>query len=315
MINFTTPIQIHPTPSIDHNSIILMLGSCFADNMGKYLQNLRYNVIVNPNGTTYNPMSIARILERLISGIPYDKNDLFHTDNRWISFMHHGSFSSDNEDEVINNINEKYLAAADQLRNATHIILTFGSSYVYERNGKIVNNCHKLPSREFTERQLTVDEIVDKYSVFLPLLRSVNSKAEIIFTVSPVRYLGRGAHAGQINKATLLLAVDEICRLSGNGNISYFPAYEIMMDELRDYRFYSSDMVHPSELAVGYICELFMENLITDNSLSMAKEIEKINKSLAHRPINPDSESHKNFMLNLNKRISELKNKYPNIKF
>lgn len=292
-----------------------MLGSCFADNIGKYLKAWRFNIVVNPNGTTYNPISIANILEQIMSDKPYNEEDLIFTDNRWVSFMHHSIFSAGSKEELIDKITENHIAAATQLRNATHIILTFGSSYVYEHDGKIINNCHKLPAREFTERQMSIEEIVEKYSFFIPQLRKLNANAEIILTVSPVKYLGRGAHAGQINKATLLLAAENIFQLFKNERITYFPSYEIMTDELRDYRFYKTDMTHPSDLAIEYICERFKETYLTLDARSTIDEIEKVNKALSHRPLNPDSETYKRFVENTNNNIARLKAKYPCIKF
>ena len=306
-MQFTTPVNIKPNKSINHNSRIVMLGSCFAENIGKKLIECGFNVVMNPMGILYNPISIHKALERIIEGREFTTDELFYHNGLWASFMHHGSFSHSDKSEALKIMNERLLEAHHQLKNATHLIITFGSSEVYEHNGQVVANCHKLPARHFTHRLLSTNEITTPYYSLFPAPYSLLP----IFTISPVRYLGEGAHHGQINKATLLLATDQICRETG---ADYFPSYEIMMDELRDYRYYATDMIHPSDMAIDYIFERFTETYLTDEAIRTAEEIKKIKKSLSHRPLHPDSEEYQKFKKKLSQQIDMITEKYPNIK-
>ncbi len=307
-MNFTTPVNIKPNKTIDHNSRIVMLGSCFAENIGKKLIDCGFNVVMNPMGILYNPISIFSTLSRIIEGREFTENELFQHNGLWASFMHHGSFSHSDKSEVLRLMNEKLHEGHKQLKNATHLIITFGSAEVYEHNGLVVSNCHKLPSREFTHRLLSIDEIITS-SISLS---SLNPQLSTIFTISPVRYLGNGAHHGQINKATLLLATEQLCQTTG---AKYFPSYEIMMDELRDYRYYAADMIHPSEIAVEYIFERFTATYLTEEAIRTAEEVLKIKKSLSHRPLHPDSDEYIKFKKKLSQQIDAIVKKYPDIKF
>lgn len=306
-MKFTTPINIKPNRMIDHNSRIVMLGSCFAENIGKRLTDCGFDAVINPMGILYNPKSIATALDRLTSGTEFTEEELFHHNGLWASFMHHGSFSHTDKDEALRMMNEQLREGHEQLKNATHLIITFGSAEVYEQNGMVVSNCHKLPAREFTHRLLSIDEIKNLYTNKTQNIASLQT----IFTISPVRYMGEGAHHGQLNKATLLLATDQICKTTG---AEYFPSYEIMMDELRDYRFYATDMIHPSEVAVDYIFKRFTDTYLTDEAIRTAEEVQKIKKSLSHRPLHPDSEEYEKFKQKLSQQIEGIIKKYPNIK-
>ena len=312
---FTTPVNIKSNKSIDHNSRIVMLGSCFAENIGKKLIECGFNVVMNPMGILYNPISIHSALERIIEGREFTEDELFYHNGLWASFIHHGSFSHSDKNEALRMMNKRLLEAHEQLKNATHLIITFGSAEVYEKDGYVVSNCHKLPARQFTHRLLSINEITDIYCP--PVLggRAVggggqHSSLLTIFTISPVRYLGEGAHHGQINKSTLLLATEQICKETG---ADYFPSYEIMMDELRDYRYYATDMIHPSEVAIDYIFERFTETYLTNEAIRTAEEIKKIKKSLSHRPLHPDSEEYQHFKKKLSQQIAAIAQKYPNI--
>ena len=327
-MKFTTPVNITLKKTIDHNSRIVMLGSCFAENIGKKLIDCGFNVVMNPMGILYNPISIHSALKRIIDGREFTEDELFYHNGLWASFMHHGSFSHADKTETLKMINERLHEGHEQLKNATHLIITFGSAEVYEKDGNVVSNCHKLPSRHFTHRLLSIDEITNAYleqsdenlaTQYCPPV--LGGRAEggggqhssllTIFTVSPVRYLGEGAHHGQINKATLLLATDKICQKTG---ANYFPSYEIMMDELRDYRYYAADMIHPSEIAIEYIFERFAETYLTDEAIRTAEEVQKIKKSLAHRPLHPESEEYEKFKKKLSQQIEAITKKYPTIK-
>lgn len=309
-MKFTTPVNIKPNKTIDHNSRIVMLGSCFAENIGKKLIDCGFNVVMNPMGILYNPISIFSALERIVEGRKFTEDEVFCHNGLWTSFMHHGSFSHADKNEALKMMNERLKEGHEQLKDATHLIITFGSAEVYEHDGKVVSNCHKLPAREFTHRLLSINEINNLYKSFVIETQNIAS-LQTIFTVSPVRYLGDGAHHGQINKATLLLATNDICKKTG---ADYFPSYEIMMDELRDYRYYAEDMIHPSDVAINYIFEQFTKTYLTDEAIRTADEIQKIKKSLAHRPLHPDSEEYQNFKKKLSQQIAAIVEKYPNMK-
>lgn len=335
-MQFTTPVNIKSNKTIDHNSRIVMLGSCFAENIGKKLIECGFNVVMNPMGILYNPISIHNALTRIIENREFTEDELFYHNGLWASFMHHGSFSHSDKNEALKMMNERLHEGHEQLKNATHLIITFGSAEVYEHNNNVVSNCHKLPSRQFTHRLLSINEIIDIYKTrdtrheirdtryetrdttqyCPPVLEEQaigggGQKLSTIFTISPVRYLGEGAHHGQINKSTLLLATDQICREIG---ADYFPSYEIMMDELRDYRYYATDMIHPSDVAIDYIFERFTDTYLTNEAIRIAEEIKKIKKSLAHRPLHPDSEEYQNFKKKLSQQIAAIAQKYPNVK-
>lgn len=279
---FTTPVKIEADPTLSYQSRILMLGSCFVQNMGEQMLAAKMNVCVNPFGITYNPLSIANILGRLLENRFYTEQELAEYDGKWFSWGHHGVFSSADKSEALSRINTAYAAGVDMLAGATHLVVTFGSSYVYKYGGRVVNNCHKLPGKCFEERQLTVAEIVAAWQTLLTAIYAANSSLQIIFTVSPVRYLGRGAHASQLNKSTLLMAIDQLQREYPQAG--YFPSYEILLDELRDYRYYADDMIHPSSLAVRYIWQRFCDCYLTAEGQKTMDEVEHVVKALNHRP-------------------------------
>lgn len=234
-------------PILHSESALLMLGSCFTTEIGAKLQATGFKACVNPTGNVFNPLSAARTIDNLESGLRYTTNDLIEVQGLWRSLDHHTRLAAPTPNEALEKINESMRIGAEALRQATHIIITFGTAYVFERQGQVVCNCHKLPAREFIRRRLTIDEIVDTWQ---PIIDRYPSK-QFIFTVSPIRHVADGLHGNQLSKATLLLAID---KLKG---AAYFPAYEVLIDELRDYRFYASDLVHPAEAAVDRIYSLF----------------------------------------------------------
>lgn len=245
-----TIVDIAPSPwKIGFEDNILMLGSCFADSMGERMMQRGLNVTCNPFGTLYNPLSIANAinLQSSISNLP-----LVYHEGLWHSMAHHGSFSRADKTEAEQAVADSIATIQHALEEATVIIVTFGTAWVYEMNGQIVGNCHKLPESTFTRRRLSVEEIV---AAWKPLLERYADK-KWLFTVSPIRHIKDGLHENQLSKATLLQAIEELTP-------SYFPSYEIMLDELRDYRFYADDLVHPSSLAIQYIWERFVQTFCT----------------------------------------------------
>ena len=230
--------------------------------------------------------------------------------------MHHGDFSSADKEKVLETINTRLQEAHAVFSQLDYLLLTFGTAWVYEskETGRVVSNCHKQPETKFTRRKLSVDEIVLDYKELLSDVLLRNPKLKILFTVSPIRHVRDGLHANNLSKATLLLAVEQLQMLFP-GHVFYFPAYELLLDELRDYRFYAEDMVHPSKLAVDYVWERFVHSCISADALQIMEESENIRKSLAHRPFHPESDEYKRFLGQIVLKIERLNGKYPYLDF
>ena len=280
-----------PDFQIGYTTSILMLGSCFVENMGARLEYFKFQADINPCGIVYNPLSVADTLEILLSGKRFEEKDLILRDGKWMSFSHHGRFSAVSREQCLQNINARLAGAVRQLTKLDVLIITWGTAWVYRyrQTGQVVANCHKFPAAEFEHSRLEVEDIVSVYTGLLKRLWTKGPQLKIIFTVSPVRHWKDGAQGNQLSKAVLLLAIDRLVKLSPQ--VSYFPSYEIVMDELRDYRFYASDMLHVSEQGVDYIWEKFRDNYIAKETLDRMKRIDKLNKILLHRPHDPESEA------------------------
>lgn len=263
---------------ISYKDRITMLGSCFSDNVGQLLSNYGFDVCVNPFGTLYNPVSILNGIERLICKTPFTEEDCIRIgagDERFCSFSHHTSFARATKEEFIENANRKLQEAAEYFAESTKVIITLGTSWCFRNiaSGNIVSNCLKRPAAEFVRERLSVTETVSCLQRMIDLCAAAVSEdfkaKEFIFTVSPIRHFKDGAHGNQISKAGLLLGIEEILK---NDNTDYFPSYEIMMDQLRDYRFYAEDMCHPTAQAVGYIGERFLEWSLSEKDAILLKE-------------------------------------------
>jgi hypothetical protein len=293
---------------------ILLIGSCFADNMGDRMSEYGFNVAVNPFGVLYNPLSVSSACRRMLNPEPFTEKDLFFHNGMYHSFAHHGRFSDISADKCLAGINEALHRAATHLQNSSRLIVTFGTAYVYlhKNSASAVSNCHKLPESDFVRERLTIDRITDEWSALLDELRHVNPSLKIIFTVSPVRHRKDGAHLNQISKSVLLLAEQALAERYPE-QILYFPAYELMMDELRDYRFYAEDMIHPSSTAINYLWERFCDTYMDRETLSCMKEMEAINKNLNHKPLMPDKEARKQFLMQTLLKIRQLRDKNPYI--
>ncbi len=265
---------------LTHDDGVVLIGSCFADNVGTKLQEANFRCCVNPFGTLYNPMSIAEAIRRPHSSL------LFQSDGIWHSWMHHSRFSAPSAEQLVDNINSAIVEAHDMLKTARLLIVTFGSAYVYRLadTGQIVANCHKQDERMFRRSRISVSDIVDEWLPLIDELQAINPQLKVMFTVSPIRHKRDGLHANQLSKAVLLLAVDELCERRPDVCL-YFPAYEIMMDELRDYRFYADDMVHPSPLAAEYIWQRFSETYFDRRTQEEAEKWRKVAKREKHRTI------------------------------
>lgn len=318
-MRLTTPVDI-PTGelAVTHKSRLMLIGSCFASNIGKRLIENKFQLQLNPFGILYNPHSIAVALERILNKRLFDESspEFFYHQERWHSIMHHSDFSGKELSDTLDRINCSLCEAHDCLSAADCLIITYGTAYVYRRksDNSIVGNCHKLPSSEFTRDILSVAEIVEKTMPILQRIAAIRPNVKIIFTVSPIRHLRDGAHDNQRSKATLILAIEEIRRLFPVST-TYFPAYEIMLDELRDYRFYAEDMVHPSSVAIDYIWERFGDYCFDSKTIALNKEIEEIMRALAHRPFDEQSDSYRRFIGNTLQKIEAIKTREPYIDF
>jgi len=274
----------------------VMMGSCFVENIGAKLKSYKYQVDVNPFGVIYNPVSVCSSLRLLMEEKELVEDDLNFHNNLWFSFYHHSKFSNTNLSQCLSDINSGIKESSKKLKEADSLFITFGTSWVYEllSSGTIVSNCHKLPAKDFNRYRLNVDEIVAIYKDLLVELLIFNPKIKIVFTVSPIRHWKDGANGNQLSKATLLLAIDQLTELFDQ--VSYFPSYEIVMDELRDYRFYSEDMLHMSDVAVKYIWQRFSETYLAEASIQTQKQVEKFILAANHRPFNVNSDSHQTFI-------------------
>jgi hypothetical protein len=300
-----TPVVLpKQAPRIVPSTRFLLVGSCFATHIGGQLQRSGLQVEVNPFGVVYNPESIALALEAMLDERLPDACFFEGRDNLWHSWLHASEFSAPDEATCRKRVGERFTEACGKLRQADVICFTFGTNRVYEHAGRVVGNCHKEPASQFVERSLTIQEIVGRWRTLLDRIRTVNPTAEIIFTVSPYRYAKYGMVENQRAKATLLLAIEELTREMER--VHYFPAYEILLDELRDYRFYASDMLHPSEVAVNYIWQRFTSWAFTPEALKFAQEWERTERDLAHRPLNPESDAHKAFLEKVMARRAQL---------
>lgn len=301
--------EVHITPSsrpLRHHDRILMLGSCFAENIAVKLQNGGFRCTSNPFGVLYNPMSISACLNRLLSNEPFTEADLTEYGGLYHSMLHHGSFSAAAPRECLQRLNDALQIGHRALQEADVIIITWGTAWIYEMEGRIVANCHKMPASCFTRRRLTGEEIAEHYRQLLALPQMQGK--QIILTVSPIRHIKDGLHENQLSKATLLLAADQLTREAG---CTYFPSYEIQLDELRDYRFYADDMLHPSAVAVDYIWEQFARTQLSEEARQAAAECEAYMRARAHRPLHPDDPACLRFAESLEQKRQALLRKYP----
>jgi hypothetical protein len=300
---------------ISYKDKIMALGSCFVENIGQKLTDLKYKVQVNPFGIQYNPISIANSLNRLMAGNILESSELFNHEGLWHSFMHHSDYSNIDKEICLEQINREFEKARVHLQNAESLMITLGTAWVYEYslNKMIVNNCHKLPASNFKRHRLEVDEIVCQLSNTFMELTKFNPNLRILITVSPIRHLKDGFHENQISKSSLLLAVEKLREIFKH--VQYFPSYEIMMDDLRDYRFYKSDMVHPNEMAIDYIWEKFVISSLCEKEKEIRDAILKISQAYHHRIFNTETDLAQKFINNQLNYIILLKTKYDFLDF
>jgi lysophospholipase L1-like esterase len=294
---YRTVVSIDPPAfSIGYGDSIVNIGSCFSEHIGKYMADHKFTIDINPYGQQYNPLSIAQGLARLLEPVPHTASDLVLHQGLYHSMAHHSSFSSDTVEGTLHPINERLSQASSALKQASVLMLTYGTAHVFRHraSGQIVSNCHKLPSSTFDMEMVMADEIVAATSQVLQDIRAINPHIRVILTVSPVRYFAFGHAINTVSKAQLFTAIYQLQRTMNN--VYYFPAYELVIDDLRDYRYYADDMLHPSPLAIQYVWERFAETLLhTDTHLIMA-EIASILSAIQHRPRHAVGEAHQRFI-------------------
>ncbi|MFM2369878.1 MAG: hypothetical protein RL619_2191 [Bacteroidota bacterium] len=318
-MQFRTQIPISKSNhALDYNSKIMSLGSCFAVNMAEKLDYFKFQNSCNPFGILFHPLAIEKIIDFSVSGRQFKENDIFFHNELWHCFDVHSDLSNSNKEDLLESLNAIIKATKQQLQEASHIIITYGTAWIYRNieSDTIVANCHKVPQKQFNKELLSVDEIQESIVRTIKFIHSLNPNCNIIFTISPVRHLKDGFVENQWSKAHLISAIHSVlntehCKL----NTEYFPSYEIMMDELRDYRFYAEDMLHPNQVAIDYIWKRFKESTISEIAFSTMDEVESIQKSLSHKPFNPDSKSHQQFLLKLQNKIEILQKQFYQIQF
>lgn len=315
-MNLQTQIPLSPKePQIDYDSNVLLLGSCFTENIGGKLDYFKFQNVQNPFGIIFNPVSIENLVFRALHEEDFSENDVFQHNGLWHSFEVHSLFSAVEKDDLLSQLNAQLKVFKKQLIESSHIILTLGSAWVYHHitSDSIVANCHKVPQKAFNKELLSAEIISKSLGHIVEEVSNLNPEITFIFTVSPVRHIKDGFEENTLSKSHLLSAVHHVKTLTEN--IHYFPSYELMMDELRDYRFYKNDMLHPNETAIQYIWERFKHVWISSKTEDTQKEVEYIMKGLSHKSFNPKSEEHKTFKKQLQTKMEKLQSQFPFMDF
>lgn len=316
-MQFTTPITIpqsnHP---IDYNSKILALGSCFAENIGEKFEYYKFQNTVNPFGILFHPWAIHKIIQRAVAQDFFVEKDLFFANELWHCFEVHSVCSLNHKENLLEQLNQKLVVLRTEIQSVSHLIITYGTAWVYRKKNtqKIVANCHKVPQLQFEKELLTAAEIQQAIEQTLAIIESVNPKINVILTVSPVRHLKDGFIENQLSKSNLIIALHQVLKHDQSA-VNYFPAYEIMIDELRDYRFYAQDMVHPNATAIDYIWERFSQTYIPQAAQQIMKEVAAIQKALQHKSFYFEGEKHQQFLAQLQHKMLLLQRQFPQLSF
>ena len=312
-MDFSTKVPIiQATHPITQQHKLLLIGSCFTENIGFLLQYYKFNTVINPFGIVFNPISIIKSLEQIIDKKVYATNDVFEHNGIFSSWQHHSSFNDTQAERLITRINQSIENAHQFLKKANSLVLTFGSAYTYHLKPgyETVSNCHKVLANKFIKKLYDPSEVFDAFQPLYYKLKFFNPNLQLIFTVSPVRHLKDGIHENNLSKASLLLAIEKM--VGTYADASYFPAYEIVMDELRDYRFFKEDMAHPNEQAVKYVWEKFAETYFTTPTRELCKEIDGVKKMLQHRPMFPETDAFTAFIEKATHQLKAVIEKLPN---
>jgi hypothetical protein len=317
-----TPFRTALTPStvpsfqITHPKQLLLIGSCFTEHIGQKFSERKFNIRTNPFGIVYNPISMVQCLDRISLGNqPFTPDELFENAGLWHSWDHHGRFSKPDKNEALEGINSAYQAAVDHLKKTDFLLLTFGTADVFtlRETGQVVANNHKMPGPLFAPRQLSVLEMVDYTMGVLQKIRFLNADIQVVLTVSPVRHLRNGLIENQRSKARLVLACEEICARFDHAH--YFPAYELLLDDLRDYRFYAADMIHPSDVAVDYVWQFFSDTFFGEKTRQLNERIDNIRAAALHRPFYPDTPQYQAFAKTQMELIEKIRHEMPEMDF
>ena len=318
-MQFRTQIPIPKSKyTIDYSSKIVSIGSCFAVNMAAKLDYFKFQNSCNPFGILFHPLATEKLIDFAVSRKQFTESDIFFHNERWHCFDAHSDLSNPNKDDLIASLNASIINTKKELEQASHLIITYGTAWVYRdrENNQVVANCHKVPQKEFEKELLSTDTIQQSIVNTIKLVKSVNPSCTIIFTISPVRHIKDGFIENTLSKSNLFSALHSILKMEYyRVSTTYFPSYEIVMDELRDYRFYDDDMLHPNAVAINYIWERFQQTTISESAFMTMDEIVNIQKSLSHKPFNPNSESHLKFVATLHEKISKLQSQYSFMKF
>lgn len=310
-MKFKIDFDIEPLhPKINHADALFFIGSCFAENIAAKLYGNKFNIHLNPNGIIFNPISIFKMIDMLCDDKRAEEGDCIQSDEMWYSFQHHSIVRATTKEELMLSLGQIHLDAKAALMQAKHLVITMGSAWVYEHiiTKKIVANCHKVPQNQFTKRLLSTEEIISAFEQMFKKLKVFNPEIHIVLTVSPVKYLRDGVVENNLSKSTLLLAANT---LKEKYHLNYFPAFEIVNDELRDYRFYDSDLAHPSAIAIDYVWDRFVESCMSSESILLMKQLDEIIKAYKHRPFNEETLPHKNFKKRYLQKAKQLNIDYP----
>ena len=301
-------------PSISYQSNVLLTGSCFAEHIAAKLKYHKFRIVSNPFGILFHPRAIENLFDRSLDKRFYTEEEVFPVNDRWHCSDAHSDMSGNAAGATVDKLNVALKTTNQQIYKSTHIIITLGTAWVYrlKKTGQTVANCHKVPQKEFSKELLSLQEIIGSLENIITKVQEVNKDAVLVFTVSPVRHLRDGFVENTHSKSHLISAVHQI---TDDKKICYFPSYEIMMDELRDYRYYDRDMVHPNEIAVDYIWDRFKKVWIDEEADVVMDKVEQIQKALLHKPFNPNSEQHQQFIKGVDEKIKELQTTYPFMKF
>lgn len=299
--------------ALSHSDRMVVIGSCFAENIGKRLKESGFKASVNPFGVVFNPVSVYQSLRRLMEGRRFEQNELFEHQGLFHSFSHHSSFSGENAQTTLNQMNQAFDAASDHLKKTNRLMITFGTAWLYTlvSNNQVVANCHKVPASDFNRSRLSVEEIATDFKHLFSMLFQQNPALKILLTVSPIRHLKDGIHENTLSKSILHLAVEQLC--SFDSRIVYFPSYELMMDDLRDYRFYADDYMHPTDMAQQYIWEHFCSSCMDHTTIEKVKQIRQIHRAMAHRPFKSETEEYRRFIIRNIAEIDALKATFPDL--
>ncbi|WP_339893888.1 GSCFA domain-containing protein [uncultured Algibacter sp.] len=307
------PLVKQSKNQIDYNYNVLLFGSCFSENIGKKLDYFKFQNLQNPFGILFHPKAIETLISNAIKNKAYSEEDVFLNNGQWHCFDAHSKLSNTSKEDLIFYLNSEIKLTSEAIQNSTHIIITLGTAWVYRdiKTDSIVANCHKVPQKQFSKELLSVQEITNSLKNILSLIKSINNDASVVFTVSPIRHTKDGFVENTQSKAHLITAIHQVI----NNKSFYFPSFEIMMDELRDYRFYNEDMIHPNQVAINYIWDKFKTVWVSDESLKTMKDVDVVQKGLQHKSFNPKSQVHQQFLQNLEAKINTLKSQFLHIEF